>query len=176
MPQERDRQILDLNPWWTDARAIQADPHLQTMRRGPFVWDPPVMEDIGPRPGAVHMLRGPRQVGKTTTAKRLIEQLLEGGERRVLYYSFDLESEARAIPEIIQRAKEMAVRPAGPWYLFLDEVTAIPDWQLELRVRDVQQRATQRRSEVRRAMPVHRIAVLVHAAISRAGARKGARQ
>lgn len=88
------------------------------------------MQDIDPRPGAVHTLRGPRQVGKTTTAKRLIERLLEGGERRVLYYSFDLESEARAIPEIIQRAKEMAVRPAGPWYLFLDEVTAIPDWQL----------------------------------------------
>lgn len=56
-------------------------------------------------------------------------RLLERGERRIFYYSLDLESEARAIPEIIRRAKEVAVLSSGPWYIFLDEVTAIPDWQ-----------------------------------------------
>lgn len=87
------------------------------------------MDDIPLEPGGIHTLRGPRQVGKTTTAKRLIERLLQRGDKRVLYYSFDLETDNSAIPAIIQRAKSAADLGAGPWYLFLDEVTAIPDWQ-----------------------------------------------
>ena len=87
------------------------------------------MGDIPLEPGSIHTLRGPRQVGKTTTAKRLIERLLQRSEKRVLYYSFDLETDNAAIPLVIQRAKAAADLGAGPWYLFLDEVTAIPDWQ-----------------------------------------------
>lgn len=117
------------NPWWVNPRAIDGDPHIRSLRTGPFAWTPPVMDDIPLEPGSIHTLRGPRQVGKTTTAKRLIERLLQRGEKRVLYYSFDLESDNTAIPSIIQRAKAAADLDAGPWYLFLDEVTAIPDWQ-----------------------------------------------
>jgi hypothetical protein len=121
--------VVASNPWWVNPRAIDSDPHITRLRSGPFIWTPPVMGDIPLREGSVHTLRGPRQVGKTTTAKRLIEQLLQRGERRVFYYSFDLETDNTAIPLIIQQAKTAADPGEGPWYLFLDEVTAIPDWQ-----------------------------------------------
>jgi len=130
MPNVQNLPLLTAsNPWWVAPRAIDADPHLVRLRAGPFIWTPPVMNDIPLRPGSVHTLRGPRQVGKTTTAKRLIEQLLQRGEKRVLYYSFDLETDNAAIPLIIQQAKAIADLGDGAWYLFLDEVTAIPEWQ-----------------------------------------------
>src|SRR5690606_5096561 len=72
----------------------------------------------------------PRQVGKSTTAKRLIKQLLERGERRVLYFSFDLATAHTDIAGVVQRARQLHPDPDGPWYLFLDEVTTIADWQL----------------------------------------------
>jgi uncharacterized protein len=59
----------------------------------------------------------------------MIRRLLGQGERRLLYYSFDLEREPSAIPAVIERAKAIAGEGDGPWYLFLDEVTALPDWQ-----------------------------------------------
>ena len=130
MPNVQNLPLLTAsNPWWVAPRAIDVDPHLIRLRAGPFIWTPPVMSDIPLRPGSVHTLRGPRQVGKTTTAKRLIEQLLQRGEKRVLYYSFDLETDNAAIPLIIQQAKATADLGDGAWYLFLDEVTAIPEWQ-----------------------------------------------
>ena len=52
-----------------------------------FVWAPPVESRLTLEDPEVHTLRGPRQVGKTTTVKRLIRRLLERGERRVLYFS-----------------------------------------------------------------------------------------
>jgi hypothetical protein len=121
--------LVASNPWWVAPGAIAADPHIRSLQSGPFVWTPPAMSEIPLRPGSVHTLRGPRQVGKTTTAKRLIEQLLQRGERRVLYYSFDLETDNAAIPRLIQHAKAATDFGPGPWYLFLDEVTAIPEWQ-----------------------------------------------
>lgn len=129
MPNISTEFLAAANPWWVAPHAIDVDPHLRSLRAGSFVWSPPVMKDIPLRPGSIHTLRGPRQVGKTTTAKRLIERLLQRGERRVFYYSFDLESDNAAIPSIIQRAKAAADFGEGPWYLFLDEVTAIPEWQ-----------------------------------------------
>ncbi len=128
-----DTQLIALNPWWINPGLIENDAHLKNFRSGPFLWTPPVLADIELSPGAVHTLRGPRQVGKTTTAKRLIETLIQRGERRIIYYSFDLERENNAIPAVIRRAKELAGQDAGPWYLFLDEVTVIPDWQLGIK-------------------------------------------
>lgn len=95
-----------------------------------FRWDPPVLDAVEMGPGRVHTLRGPRQVGKSTTAKRLIRRLLDHGERRVLYFSFDLATAQGDVAHVIQRARQLHPDPEGPWHLFLDEVTTVPEWQL----------------------------------------------
>lgn len=124
-----DVKLFELNPWWQDAGAIALDRHIAQFQASPFQWDPPAFLDIPLRPGDLSTLRGPRQVGKTTTLKRMIRGLLGKGERRVLYYSFDTEQSNDAIPDVIRRAKGISGLPPGPWYFFLDEVTSIRDWQ-----------------------------------------------
>ena len=125
-----DAQILHLNPWWRDPGAIERDPKIRALEKRRFQWAPPALDAIEVGLRRVHTLRGPRQVGKSTTAKRLVQRLLEGGERRVLYFSFDLATTHTDIADVIQRARQLHPDPDGPWYLFLDEVTTIPDWQL----------------------------------------------
>ncbi len=61
--------------------------------------------------------------------KRLIRALLARGESRVFYFSFDLHRDADVLYDAIVRAKNLHPDPSGPWYLFLDEVTSVPEWQ-----------------------------------------------
>ena len=124
-----DARIFEQNPWWRDPGMIRFDSHLVPLRGGAFSWQPAVLEDIPFRPGDLSTLRGPRQVGKTTTTKLMIRRLLDQGQQRVLYYSFDLDRESAALPDVIRRAKALSGFPAGSWYIFLDEVTSVPDWQ-----------------------------------------------
>lgn len=128
-----DDQIRELNPWWQAPAALAEDPHLKAVTRSRFEWDPPALSVIPLEPGSVHTLRGPRQVGKSTTVKQFIRRLVEAGEPRVLYFSFDLERRNRAIRDVVMRAKRLHPDPDGPWYIFLDEVTSIADWQLGIK-------------------------------------------
>ena len=124
-----DDQIREQNPWWLDAGAMDRDPYLVRLRDGPLRWRPPVLEVVDMAPGAVHALRGPRQVGKSTTVKLLVERLVRAGERRVLYFSFDLGRDTRLIVDVVRRARQLHPAPDGRWFIFLDEVTTLPDWQ-----------------------------------------------
>ena len=128
-----DDQISRLNPWWRGAEAVANDPHLRQRAASRFLWNPPALDAMPLEPGSTHTLRGPRQVGKTTTLKALLARIVARGERRVLYYSFDLQRESRSIAAVVERAKELHPDPDGPWYLFLDEVTSIPDWQMGIK-------------------------------------------
>lgn len=125
-----DERILQLNPWWRDPAAVERDPKVRALAKRTFRWEPPVLDAIEIGPQRVHTLCGPRQVGKSTTAKLLIQRLIEQGESRILYYTFDLSTSHADIVEVVQRARQLHPAPEGPWYLFLDEVTTIPDWQL----------------------------------------------
>ncbi len=125
-----DAQILHLNPWWRDPASVERDPKIHAFGSRSFHWDPPALDAIEIGLQRVHTLRGPRQVGKSTTAKRLIQRLIQQGETRILYYTFDLSTFHADIAEVVHRARQLHPDPAGPWYLFLDEVTTMPDWQL----------------------------------------------
>jgi hypothetical protein len=63
-----------------------------------------------------HTLRGPRQAGKTTTLKRLIKRLVENGEQRILYFSFDTVRHPGAIGQARRSPpKNSSARMAGAW-------------------------------------------------------------
>ena len=129
-----DEQILAWNPWWSDAAAVGSDPHIRAFEEAPVQWKPPLLEGLPITPGDTHTVRGPRQAGKTTLTKRLIQRLLERGETRVFYFSFDLHRQPDALYDAIRRAKSLHPDPEGPWYLFLDEVTSVPQWQRGVKV------------------------------------------
>jgi predicted AAA+ superfamily ATPase len=129
-----DEQIVTWNPWWSDAAAIARDPHIRELENTPVRWNPPLLDGLPVTLGDAHTVRGPRQAGKTTLTKRLIQRLLERGESRVFYFSFDLHQHPDILYDAVRRAKSLHPDPEGPWYLFLDEVTSVPQWQRGVKV------------------------------------------
>jgi len=125
-------QIVELNPWWRSPNALAKDPHLVRMGGAGFHWDPPALQAIPLEPVPSTHSGGRGRSGKTTTVKTMVERLVRSGQSRVLHFSFDLERVARAIRDVIVRAKQLHPDPDGSWYLFPDEVISIPEWQLGL--------------------------------------------
>ena len=84
----------------------------------------------------VYVLRGPRQVGKTTLVKLQIKKFLNEGISpwNILYYSLDM-SDKQDIVDVIDNYSSIASKQWGQSrrYVFLDEVSAIPDWQMGIK-------------------------------------------
>jgi len=122
-------RLASINPWWIDRAAIAQDPQILRWTQAPLRWTPHLVSDMDLTAPAVYTLRGPRQVGKTTASKLMIQRSLrDAPHEEVLYYSCDLDKDPDAIREIVQAARRL--RPqAKRWRIFLDEVTSIPNWQ-----------------------------------------------
>lgn len=126
-----DAELIDFNPWWRDAAWRIQDPHLLALADQPvqlpadFVWDVD-LDDPG-----VSVLRGPRQVGKSTDLKLLVDRALDEGrdKRAVIYLALDL-LEDQPLAELarsVRRAKELS--GAKNALVLLDEVTSVQKWQ-----------------------------------------------
>ncbi|MGH2912775.1 MAG: ATP-binding protein [Solirubrobacteraceae bacterium] len=127
-----DEQVFEQNPWWTSPGWRTSDPQLTSLDAQPVRLTADFVTDLDlDRPG-IHVLRGPRQVGKSTDLKLLVERALgEGFEaRRIVYLALDM-LEGRHLSEMVttvRRTLDLADRGA-PGLLLLDEVTAVNGWQ-----------------------------------------------
>ena len=130
-----DAMIGLLNPWWTDPRWAETDPHLEALEaHAQTVLAAPAFVDeleLGDR--STHVVRGPRQVGKSTGLKLLVRRSLrEGGvdPRRVVYLNLDLleDQPVQEVAASVLQAKKLAALGDEPCLLLLDEVTAVPKW------------------------------------------------
>jgi len=124
-------RLNEQNPWWRSPDAIASDRHITRAAGASFSWTPSLLDEIDLTKPYVYTIRGPRQVGKTTTLKFLIQRLIKGGNQwpRILYYSLDLEREPTAIVNIVNEAKALFPREEGRWCIFLDEISSVPNWQ-----------------------------------------------
>ena len=128
-----DELIAQQNPWWVDVPGWESsDAHLRRLAEQP-VRLPSMSAEVVPldRP-AIHTLRGPRQVGKSTDLKLIVRRALAQGvaPRRVIYLSFEPlvgQTVAKAV-EMVNQAKSLA-GGSGPAVVLLDEVTAVREWQ-----------------------------------------------
>ncbi|HYB24144.1 MAG TPA: ATP-binding protein, partial [Solirubrobacteraceae bacterium] len=88
---------------------------------------------------AVHILRGPRQVGKSTDLKLLVARALDAGiqRRRIVYLSLDLleDQPAATMVDSIDRALDLAGAAFAehPRLILLDEVTAARHWRTSIK-------------------------------------------
>jgi predicted AAA+ superfamily ATPase len=127
-----DSQIVAQNPWWTDAGWRVSDPHLALLDRQPMRLPADFVGELDLADEGVHILRGPRQVGKSTDLKLLVERALQAGRdpRSVTYLALDLlEGQHHAeLAETILRAKALAGRSVAG-IILLDEVTLVARWQ-----------------------------------------------
>lgn len=133
-----DDQIIAQNPWWSEPEWAVEDRQLARLAAQPIRLPAALVDEIDLTRAGVHVLRGPRQAGKSTDLKLLVARALAEGRsaRSVIYLTLDLiEDQHHAeLARTIVRAKELAHRSGPrrrvqPGVVLLDEVTAVPRWQ-----------------------------------------------
>jgi predicted AAA+ superfamily ATPase len=136
-----DRRLRDSNPWWQGVRLFGVSP----IRRWAYQ---PALKGLKGGLAPVTVLRGPRQVGKTTVLNQVVETLLDEGvdPARIFRIQFDdipeLQKLSSPILDLVawyadEIAKEplhaFAKRLNGPIYLLLDEVQNLRDWATQVK-------------------------------------------
>jgi predicted AAA+ superfamily ATPase len=134
-----DEDVYRYNPWWAREGWELDDPHLRRLRARSVRLPAPQVEEVDLSVAAIHILRGPRQVGKSTDLKLLVSRALRAGipARRIVYLSLDLleDQSAADLVATISGALELAGRRwQGPRLILLDEVTATRNWRVALKV------------------------------------------
>jgi uncharacterized protein len=129
------------NHWWRGERIFGLPP----VRRWAF---PRLFSDIsGKGLAPVNVLRGPRQVGKTTLLNQVIDELLKDGiaPKRIFRVQFDeLPALARVSQPILElsfwyadhilgKSLNQAAWDGEQALIFLDEVQNLPDWAPQLK-------------------------------------------
>jgi len=134
--------ILDIaelsgrNPWWRNPNAIWHDEHIQRALDSQIHWRPRIFTVNELERNAVYTLRGPRQVGKTTSLKFVIAELLKiiDDPRRVLYLSCDpLDNLHELRVTLLNYLRWARSFTRKHLYIVLDEVTRIGDWQVAIK-------------------------------------------
>jgi predicted AAA+ superfamily ATPase len=133
--------LRDTNPWWVG----KPGPQLPAFRRAMFA---EVLRKLKTGPTPCVVVRGPRQVGKTTLQGQLIEHLVEREQvapKRILRVQFDeipslakVEDPVLAIARwfedsIQQRTFNEAARAGETAYVLLDEVQNLRDWAPQIK-------------------------------------------
>lgn len=136
-----ERILRDSNPWWRGERLFGLPP----VKRWAFE---PTLKGIKRGLAPVTVLRGPRQVGKTTLLNQLIHSLLAEGvaPERIFRVQFDdlpaLQGFASPLLDLVAwyadhvlggSINAAAKRFGGPVYLLLDEVQNLRDWATQLK-------------------------------------------
>lgn len=138
---ELERFLYSTNPWWEG----KPGPPLPEYRRWVFSL---LLRNLQKGLAPVTVLRGPRQVGKTTLQEQLIEHLIsqEGvSPHRILRVQFDEIPSLKGLSEpilvlarwfegrILGKTLNEVAREGQPAYLFFDELQNLRDWAPQLK-------------------------------------------
>ncbi len=128
-------QLSDQNKWWINKKNILSDFKLSQMRKLEYVWKPHIKYYIDLREDIIYTIRGPRQVGKTTLLKLIIEDLLNNeniNPENIFFWSFERNT-AQELNKIVQTYLNWRIADTSERkYLFFDEICAVKDWSREL--------------------------------------------
>lgn len=136
VPPELPALLHGLNTWWRPPHTVR--PAVPAFRRRQTRL---LAERLRQRSPLIQVIRGPRQVGKTTAVLQLVESLLADGVRPtdILLLRFDLQSlrEAGGLLGLIRwfelnvRGRELG--EGAPAFLLLDEIHKLPRWNEEVK-------------------------------------------
>lgn len=136
LPIGAERLLREMNPWWHGGQAKE----VPRFRRWAFQR---VLKGLARGLSPITVVRGPRQVGKSTLQDQVIEHLLkEGGVRpqRILKVQFDEIPELTVIEQpvltvcrwfqerVLERSFNAAAHEGETAFVFLDEVQNLHDW------------------------------------------------
>jgi predicted AAA+ superfamily ATPase len=130
--------LRDLNPWWAEPAVVRPAP---PPYRRPLVAEMAARLLREPK-GLIEVVRGPRQVGKTTGIYQIVQELLSRNVRGtdLLLVRFDLEllrEKAAGLRRVLAwYEREVRKRPLDdgpPTVIFLDEVHKLRRWHEEVK-------------------------------------------
>lgn len=129
------------NPWWQDPDKIEEDYHIALFNESKVKQYPKLLKEFDFNGNYVYMLRGPRQVGKTTLLKLLIRDCIEKDKipsKRILYFACDEGGiqNGQQLKEMLETYLDWvnADLPGQRVYIFLDEVTYTKEWSTGVKV------------------------------------------
>jgi predicted AAA+ superfamily ATPase len=137
------RDLYRQNPWW-EGNPL---PPLPKFQRWPFA---KVMSRLHTPVAPILIIRGPRQIGKTTLQQQIVAQLLSEGitAKRILRIQFDdlpslehIDPSGEPILRLVDWYEEQilgahlnaAARRGEPAFLFFDEVQNLNAWDVQLK-------------------------------------------
>jgi uncharacterized protein len=104
-------------------------PHLDALRKSPFVFDFDFgLDELPPDPGIL-IIRGARQIGKSTWLEQKLKTTLETyGPGHALYLNGDEIPDAQALTNSLRLLLPL-LSDRRPARIFIDEITAIKGWE-----------------------------------------------
>lgn len=121
------------NPWWFREEVILDDEKIADYEQETYQYIPPILSEFPENTDAILTLRGPRQIGKSTSMKLLIRRFLlelKTPKKHIFYFSLDRIEDYNQLYELID-CYLRNVRPGNPQrlYIFLDEISFVRQWQ-----------------------------------------------
>ncbi|MFH0947859.1 MAG: ATP-binding protein [Elusimicrobiota bacterium] len=132
----KTQEIAEANLWWKFGKNFSLyDPHLKKLASKPITFNRVWMD---PQPQNIYVVRGPRQVGKTVWIKQTIKELIDKKNvdpKSIFYLSCDnLTGKTRKeLGDAIKFFLSNIGMDKKPLYIFLDEISAVDSWNLELK-------------------------------------------
>lgn len=141
VPPGLELTLRRLNPWWTGQPPPPLPPHRRHIVSQ-------IKRRLQVRLAPIVVVRGARQIGKTTSQMHVLNDLLEAGTppSRILRVQFDDLGEIEALgldpvlrivdwfeQTILGKTLNEAARDEEPTYLFFDEVQNLESWAAQLK-------------------------------------------
>jgi len=124
--------LIDQNPWWRDKAALVNDPVHMRFKAAAVRWRPRLAAEFDLEQDSIYLLRGPRQVGKSTLLKIMMRDQQKVGvdPKALFYFTCDLVRDGQELVELVRQYLDFSreLGTTGRRYLFLDEVSSIADW------------------------------------------------
>lgn len=116
--------LEDYNPWWSNL----PDYFYEVWKESIVQWTPDIISSFSLDPFSLHFLVGPRQVGKSTSLRIFIHQLIEGGfdKNKICYLPCDRILDFRELQNSIQLFLDAVAEDTK--LLILDEITFVKEW------------------------------------------------
>jgi len=123
-------QLAEQNPWWIDKNNIQKDYQILSLTKLKFQWDPKIKYYLKLNQDVIYSIRGPRQVGKTTLIKVIIQDLLLNKKvkpENIFFWSCEI-NDLKELNQILQTYFDWRLSSANDRkYIFLDEICAVKE-------------------------------------------------
>lgn len=125
-------EVINQNPWWKYGKEFMPyDRQLSMAKESLVFFDRRNFETSKEN---IYVIRGCRQVGKTTYLKEWINKLVSEGfdPKHILYLSLDFFTSRKEMRNAVNYFLDIN-REGEELYIFLDEITTVRDWNLELK-------------------------------------------